>query len=142
MDGCPFCGIAAGRIEAARVWEDDDVVAFLDRTPIREGHTLITPRLHAEDFVQLPASVAAHIQEVGQRLARRMKMVYRVERVAFLYTGGDLPHVHAHVVPMHEKTDITSARYIVRPEEVVYDSSHLTTSMAALEAVARNLRLG
>jgi histidine triad (HIT) family protein len=36
-----------------------------------------------------------------------------VPRVAFLFTGGDIAHVHAHVVPMWEKTDITSRRYIV-----------------------------
>jgi hypothetical protein len=39
-----------------------------------------------------------------------MKALYGVPRVAFLFTGGD--HAHAHVVPMHEKTDITSQRYI------------------------------
>ena len=141
MEDCLFCGIAASQIEAALLWEDDDVVAFLDPNPIREGHALIIPRLHAEDFAELPASIAARIQEVGQRLARRMKTLYRVERVAFLYTGSDVPHAHAHVVPMHEKTDITSARYIVHPDEVVYDSSHLTTDMLVLKAVARNLRL-
>jgi histidine triad (HIT) family protein len=42
-----------------------------------------------------------------------MKNIYRVPRVAFLFTGGDIAHAHAHVVPMHEVTDITSRRYIV-----------------------------
>ncbi|HEY6255350.1 MAG TPA: hypothetical protein VIY51_06100, partial [Xanthobacteraceae bacterium] len=41
----------------------------------------------------------------------------RVPRVAFLFTGGDIAHVHAHAVPIHEPTDITSRRYIV--EETV-----------------------
>jgi histidine triad (HIT) family protein len=50
---------------------------------------------------------------VGQKLATAMKQLYGLPRVAFLFTGGDIPHVHAHVVPMHEKTDVTSRRYIV-----------------------------
>jgi len=48
----------------------------------------------------------ASIAVVGQKLAAVMKRLYRVPRVALLFTGGDVAHVHAHVVPMHEKTDI------------------------------------
>ncbi len=61
--------------------------------------------------------------------------------MALLYAGSDVPHAHAHVFPMHEKADVTSARYIVRPREVVYDSSHLQTDLSALELVAQDLRL-
>lgn len=40
--------------------------------------------------------------------------MFNVERAVFLYTGGDIPHAHAHVLPLHEKTDITSTRYIIQ----------------------------
>ena len=49
---------------------------------------------------------------LGQRMAKAQKAVLDVERVAFVCTGGDLPHAHAHLVPMVETTDITSRRYI------------------------------
>ena len=68
-----------------------------------------------------------------------MKEVYQVERVAFLFTGGDVPHVHAHVVPMHEKTDITSARYIVNLDDVQYDSERLIKAVEELEADRKRL---
>jgi histidine triad (HIT) family protein len=64
-----------------------------------------------------------------------MKEVYGVERVAFLFTGGDVAHVHAHVVPMHHKTDVTSARYIVSPDDIRWGSDHLLVDQDALRAV-------
>ena len=78
--------------------------------------------------------------EVGQRLARKLKSVYRVDRVAFLFTGGDVSHVHAHVVPLHEKTDITSARYITNVEGLHFSSDHLLLDQATLEAVRNKIQ--
>lgn len=113
---CVFCAICAGRVGAHKVYEDTELVAFLDRAPIRAGHVQIVPRLHVETFDELPAALAARVVETGQHLARAQKRCYGVERVAFLFTGGDIPHAHAHLVPMHEKTDITSRRYIAEAE--------------------------
>lgn len=62
-------------------------------------------------FDQMPAELASKFVTVGQRLARRMKKIYGLEQVAFVFTGSDVAHVHAHVIPMHEKTDMTSARH-------------------------------
>ena len=63
-----------------------------------------------------------------------MKEVYHVDRVAFLFTGGDVAHVHAHA-----KTDITSARYIVAPEELTWSSAHLLQTREDLLAVRASL---
>ncbi len=110
------------------------MVAFLDRGAIRPGHTQIISRDHIPTFEMLPAQLALKIVVLGQQLARRMKGVYGVERVAFLFTGGDVAHVHAHVVPLHAKTDITSARYITDPETVSWGSAHLRQDREALVA--------
>ena len=45
-------------------------------------------------------------------LSRALKSLYRVRQVAFVFTGSDIPHTHGHIVPMHEKTNITSRLYI------------------------------
>ena len=92
------------------------MVSFLDTRPIRRGHCLLIPKRHIESFEEVPGDLAARMMALGQRLAKRMKVVYKVDRVAFLFAGSDVSHTHAHVSPMHEKTDITSARYILNPE--------------------------
>jgi len=125
VNDCLFCQIAAGAVPAVVLHEDVDLMAFLDTGPIRAGHTQIIPKTHVESFDLLPSALAAKIVTLGQHLAQRMKAVFEVERVAFVFTGGDVPHAHAHLVPMHAKTDITSARYIVAPGHVQWDSAHL-----------------
>ena len=113
MDDCIFCRIARSELPAHIVYEDDLVMAFLDIGPIRPGHTQIISREHVPYFEDLPPPEAARILLLGQRLAKAMKQIYGIPRVAFLFTGGDVAHAHAHVVPMLEKGDITSRRYIV-----------------------------
>ncbi|HEY6258502.1 MAG TPA: HIT domain-containing protein, partial [Xanthobacteraceae bacterium] len=114
---CLFCRIIRREVAAHIIYEDARVLAFLDRGPIRPGHTQIVPKEHFPYFDDAPAEVLAATVAVGQRLARVLKQTLRVPRVAFLFTGGDIAHVHAHAVPIHEPTDITSRRYIV--EETV-----------------------
>jgi histidine triad (HIT) family protein len=135
---CLFCRIIQRRIAAHIVYEDERVLAFLDRGPIRPGHTQIVPREHFAYFDDAPADVLAATVTVGQQLARAMKRTLRVPRVAFLFTGGDIAHVHAHAVPIHEKTDITSRRYIV--EEALTFRGLPPASEGELARTARDLR--
>lgn len=110
---CIFCRIVGGEIPAVRVYEDDAVLAFLDIRPIREGHALVMPKQHYEYYEQMPAELAASVMHTGQRLGKAVKKLYGVPRVGFMFTGTDVAHTHAHVVPMVEATDLTSRRYIV-----------------------------
>jgi histidine triad (HIT) family protein len=105
---CILCQIGRKQAEAVVLYEDADIMTFLDIGPIRSGHT-------------------------------QMKAVYRVNRVAFVFTGGDISHAHAHVIPMLEKTDITSARYIVNPQDVRFASEHLAVDRETLLQVRRDL---
>ena len=139
MTECPFCKIADKSIRAAVLWEDADLLVFLDRCSIREGHSQVITKRHYETFDKMPAELAGRMVKVGQLLARRLKTIYGVERVAFLFTGGDVPHVHAHVVPMHEKTDITSARYITNVDVVQFGSDHLMNGPEVLESVRNKI---
>ena len=74
-----FCEIAAGRAESVILWEDEAVMAFLDIAPVRAGHTQIIPKLHYETFEVLPRELAGKIFGLGQKLAKRMKAVYKVD---------------------------------------------------------------
>lgn len=93
MNDCPFCRIANKTEESVIVWEDSDIVAFLEIRPIREGHCQIIPKQHVETFEQMSPNLAAKILGLGQRLAQRIKAVYKIDRVAFLFTGGDVVHL-------------------------------------------------
>jgi histidine triad (HIT) family protein len=139
-DDCLLCRIAAHDVGAHVLHEDDRLFAFLDISPIRPGHALIMPKRHFPYFDDMPADLAASILALGQKLAAAMKRIYGVPRVSFLFTGGDVPHAHAHLVPMHEKTDITSRRYIAEEQLTFRDmpraSDEELRNTAALLATA------
>lgn len=112
MKECLFCRIAARELGCHAVYEDEDVLAFLDIHPIRTGHTLVIPRTHHQWFEDIPPVLAGKITNVAQELAKRMKAIYSVERVAMFYTGIHVAHAHAHIVPMHHRHDVTSTAYL------------------------------
>lgn len=136
--GCLFCAIAAGQAPAHIVHADERIVAFLDLRPIRAGHVQIVPRDHYPYFNDLPPDLAAAILHLGQRLAEVQRAIYGVRRVGFLFSGGDIPHAHAHVVPLVSAGDITSRRYIAE-EQVSYQPLPQPPA-AELAATAARLR--
>jgi len=140
-DDCLFCRIARHEIPAHVVHEDDELLAFLDLHPVRPGHVLIIPRAHHDYFEDLPADLAARSLALGQRLARGMKRLYGVPRVAFAYTGIHVAHAHAHVIPMHDPQDITSTQYIEQRELTFVmppqaDAAELAHTARALREIA------
>ena len=136
-DTCLFCRIASGELPAHRVYEDDHILAFLDLHPIRAGHVLVIPKAHHAWFEDLPEDLATRITSCAQRMAKRMKALYSVERVAMFYTGIHVPHAHAHVVPMHHVHDVTSQVYISDDPDAYATPPQLPP--AEMEAIARKL---
>jgi len=137
---CIFCLIAAGTVPSHRVYEDDSVVAFLDIAPIRLGHVQIIPKRHHICFDDLPIDLISQITTLAQRIAKVHKLIFKVSRVGFAFTGHDIAHAHAHVVPLFGPDDITSRRYIV--EEVVTYRNPPRPSEAEMAKVADDLRAG
>ena len=110
MTNCVFCRIASGGIAAHLVHQDELTVAFLDTHPIRPGHVQVIPRQHYAYFDDLPTATAMHIVQIGQSMARALKRIQGVPRVAFCHfpksssaivvelAGLTLPHSSAMLV--------------------------------------------
>lgn len=107
-----FCKIAQKEISAHIVFENQDILGFVDNRPIRPGHTQIIPKRHFETFDITPLHIATQLMLAGQEIGRALKSIHKVKRVGFVCTGGDVLHTHAHIVPMFASTDITSRAYI------------------------------
>ena len=99
---CVFCSIVSGETEADRVWEDDDLVAFLDQRPVFKGHTLLVPREHVVTLPDLPAGLRDGFLAAAQRLATAVVEGLGAQGsfVAMNNTvSQSVPHLHLHVVP-------------------------------------------
>lgn len=101
MDNCIFCKIVNGEINSARIYEDDDVIAFNDIHPIAPIHFLIVPRLHVESLADCDVS---HVTLLGKMLLLASKLAVEQGLRGFrtmINTGSEggqeIFHLHVHV---------------------------------------------
>ena len=103
MSDCIFCKIVEGNIPAARVFEDDDILAFKDINPARPVHVLVIPKRHitslatvsAEDAPVLGKILAkANEIAVAQGSPDGFRVIINTGRVG----QQEVPHLHAHIV--------------------------------------------
>lgn len=139
---CIFCKIVAGEAEASKVYEDDQIVAFMDIQPVREGQVLVIPKIHIDHFSDLDDEVAVKIVLQAQRISRTIKEALKPERVGLVVHGYGVPHAHMVVVPQHDENDITSGRLAaIENGEVTFDTKNLPiASREELDRVAEILR--
>jgi histidine triad (HIT) family protein len=106
MSECVFCAIVAGDTPASIVYEDDDLVAFLDARPLFHGHTLLVPRVHVETLADLqPAAVGPYftcVQRLSVAVPEAMEAAGTFVAMNNVVSQS-VPHLHTHVVPRNFK---------------------------------------
>ncbi|MEG3310007.1 HIT family protein [Streptococcus sp. SS-4456] len=110
MSDCIFCKIVAGEIPASKVYEDDQVLAFLDITQVTKGHTLVIPKKHYRNVLNMDAEAAGQLFTAVPAIARQLKeklgasglnIVNNNEEAA----GQTVFHTHIHLLPRFDKND-------------------------------------
>ncbi|NNH75591.1 HIT family protein [Nocardia uniformis] len=100
-----FADIVAGRAPSSKVYEDDDVLAFMDIRPFTPGHLLVIPKVAARSLAELDPEVGGKLFRVGQRLAGALREsevgcdgvnLFLADGVT---AGQEVFHVHLHVIP-------------------------------------------
>ena len=101
---CIFCKIVAGKIPALRLFENDDILAFLDIGPLADGHTLVLPKDHHELLSDMSEREVEAMTRQLPRLIRAVTRGVGVEGCNVLVNVGrvasqEVPHVHWHIIP-------------------------------------------
>ncbi|WP_138419772.1 HIT family protein [Aquibacillus sediminis] len=129
-DDCLFCKIAAGEIPSAKVYEDEDVYAFLDISQVTKGHTLVIPKTHAKNIYETPDDVAEKLFKQVPKLAQAIKDTYQPEGLNILNNneepaGQSVFHLHLHLIPRYGKGDGFGA--VWKTHEDKYNQDDLQT---------------
>lgn len=108
---CVFCKIVAVEIPASVVYEDQDVLSFLDVGPLSEGHLLVVPREHYSQLTDMPAETCSKLAAVFPALGRAMLKVTGAAGFNILVNQGAVagqvvPHVHFHLIPRRESDSL------------------------------------
>ncbi len=104
---CIFCKIVAGDIPSYKVYEDDQVMAFLDILPISHGHTIVVPKKHEPDIEGLSddevCSMALALKKIGKAMTEGLGVKgYSIFLDNKSAANQHVPHAHFHIVPRVE----------------------------------------
>lgn len=107
---CVFCKISNKVIPSTIIYEDDDVLAFLDISPVTYGHTLVIPKKHYDSFLSCPKETLHKCFDLAQRIGQVQIKQLGAKGVNILtncYEAASqaIPHFHIHVIPRYEAND-------------------------------------
>ena len=108
---CIFCKIVVGQIPCYKVFEDEDVLAFLDITPATRGHTLIIPKKHYENIFDIPDNLLEKISSTAKRLALDFETKLKVDGYNLVQSSREhaqqeIDHFHLHLLPRYKGDNI------------------------------------
>ena len=105
-----FCKIVDGEIPCYKLYEDDDVLAFLDISQVTKGHTLVIPKKHYDNFLSCPKDIMNKVMDVAQRIGQVSIKIFGARGVNILTNcyeaaGQTVKHFHVHIIPRYREED-------------------------------------
>ena len=107
MEKDVFCKIIDGEIPCYKLYEDADVLAFLDISQVTKGHALVIPKKHYDNFLSIPQEEMHKVMDVAQRIGQVAIKLLGARGVNILTNcyeaaGQTVKHFHVHVIPRYE----------------------------------------
>lgn len=107
MKDCLFCNIVDGEIPSHKIYEDDDVFAFLDIEPLTEGHTIVVPKEHRENIIDLPQINIEPLFSAVKSITSLLKNVLQPSGFTIginhgKISGQSVDHLHVHIIPRYD----------------------------------------
>lgn len=131
-EDCIFCKIIEGEVPGYKVYEDENVVAFLDANPVSKGHTLVIPKEHVENIHE--ASGMNYMWEPIVEVSNAVKDAFGAEGVNIAQNNGEKAgqevfHLHFHITPIYEGNEL----------DITYNRSELEGGEEVAEEISENL---
>ena len=125
-----FTRIAKGEIPSYKVAESEDFYAFLDISPLAEGHTLVILRKVEDDYIfNLEPEVYEGLWAFARKVAKALKAAVPCKRVGVAVLGMEVPHTHIHLVPLQTEGDLDFRKK--RPEVTPERMAEIAKSILA-----------
>lgn len=108
MQDCVFCKIIDGTYSSSKIYEDDDLLAFMDIQPINHGHVLIIPKKHDERISDLDDSLTSKILVLAKKISKAiLKSEIKSEGINYFLAEGEAAgqeifHTHFHIIPRYK----------------------------------------
>jgi len=110
-----FCKIVNGDIPSYTIYEDDIVKVILDVNPNHNGHTLIIPKKHYQDFFDIDMDALNHILKIAKDITILLKNKLNYDGITLVENNGinqEIKHFHLHLIPAYKKEEKLSLEEI------------------------------
>jgi len=121
---CIFCDILNGTRNGHLVYEDKDHIAFLDKYPIDDGHTLVIPRKHHEKITDMDSNDVGKIFSLIPKIAKAVLAGAGADAFSLAQNNGKaakqiIPHVHIHIIPRYNNKGTVWTKRQIPTDEVL-----------------------
>ncbi len=101
-----FSKIIKGEITSYKIAENEKFFSFLDLYPLREGHTLVIPKIEIDNLFDLPVEYLSEMLVFAQPIAKAIEKSFRCNRCGITVIGLEVPHAHMHLLPINNSNDL------------------------------------
>lgn len=105
-----FTRIVSGEIPCYKIAEDDRYLAFLDVNPNTKGHTLCIPKEEINKIFDMDEDHYLGLMQFSRKVAKAIEKVVPCKRIGVAVVGLEVPHVHVHLIPLHDMDDMRFQR--------------------------------
>jgi len=112
-----FSKIISGEIPAHKVAETNEFLAFLDISPLAEGHVLVIPKTEVDYIFDLDDETYMGLQMFAKIVSTGIKKAIPCKKVGVAVIGLEVPHAHIHLIPMNRVDDMNFARPKLSPTQ-------------------------
>ncbi|MBD0365406.1 MAG: HIT family protein, partial [Flavisolibacter sp.] len=96
-----FSKIIRGEIPGYKIAENEKFFAFLDVFPLREGHTLVVPKIEVDNMFDLPEDYLSDLLVFAKPIAKAIEKAFHCNRCGISVIGLEVPHAHVHLIPIN-----------------------------------------
>jgi len=127
-ENCIFCKIVKGEIPCYKIFENENILAYLDIFPVNSGHTLIIPKEHCENIFDIDEETLQEITLKSKEIGINLKEKLGVENINVLQSNGktagqEIFHYHMHIIPRYEN-DKMELRFNTSPEMIAPEKAN------------------
>ena len=123
-----FTKIVNGEIPCYKIAEDENFLAFLDVNPNAKGHTLCIPKQEINKIFDMEEDHYLALMAFSRKIAKALEKTIDCKRIGVAVVGLEVPHVHVHLIPLHDMDDMRFQRKTNLTQE---EFNNLATAIAA-----------
>jgi histidine triad (HIT) family protein len=123
---CIFCDILDGKRKGHIVYEDAYHLAFLDKYPIDDGHTLVIPKKHYERITDMEYDDVGKLFSLVPKVAKAVLLGAGADAFSLAQNNGKaakqiIPHVHVHIIPRYNNKGTVWTKRQIPTDEVLFE---------------------